>query len=127
MKLVVIMKKNKKQKIFKRVFAVLIISGFLFLHFYAPRFITEIKNPLVKAIKGNYLITTSPSFENNQLNGKYINFKTFDNVKLSGYLTYSSIDTTKGTIILLHGIRSNKKCFIGLSEKLSKLGFGFVN
>ena len=120
------MKKKKKRKIFKLIFAVLIISGLLFLHFYAPRFITEIKNPLVESIKGNYSITTSPSFENNQLNGKYINFKTFDNVELSSYLTYSSLDTTKGTIILLHGIRSNKECFIGLSAKLSKLGFNSV-
>jgi alpha-beta hydrolase superfamily lysophospholipase len=42
---------------------------------------------------------------------------------LSSYLTYSSLDTVKGTIILLHGIRSNKESFIGLNTKLSKLGF----
>ena len=118
--------KGKKRRIFKRQFIVLTISGFLFLHFYVPRFLTEIKNPFVEVIKGNYLKTTSPRFENNQLNGKYINFKTFDNLELSSYLTYSSLDTTKGTIILLHGIRSNKECFIRLSAKLSKLGFNTV-
>lgn len=119
------MKKSKK-KIFKRIFLILTISGLLFLHFYVPRFITEIKNPLVEIIKGDYLTTTSPSFENNQLIGKYINFKSFDSTELSSYLTYSSLDSTKGTIILLHGIRSNKECFIRLSDKLSKLGFNSV-
>jgi len=120
------MMENKKKKVFKRIFLVLTISGLLFLHFYVPRFITEIKNPLVELIRGSHLITTSPSFENNQLNGKYINFKTFDNSELSSYLTYSSLDTIKGTIILLHGIRSSKESFTALSNKLSKLGFNSI-
>lgn len=96
------------------------------MHFYIPRFITEIKNPLIQLIKGNYLITALPTFENNELKGKYINFKSFDNAKLSSFLTYSSLDSVKGTIILLHGIRSNKESFIELSNKLSKLGFNSV-
>ncbi len=120
------MKKTQKRKVFKRVFLVLTILGFLFLHFYIPRFITEIRNPLIQLIKGNDLIKTVPIFENNELNGKYINFNSFDDVKLSSYLIYSSLDTVKGTIILLHGIRSNKESFIELSYKLSKLGFNSV-
>lgn len=120
------MRTAKRRKIFKRISVVLIISGLLFLHFYVPRFITEIRNPIVKIIKGKYLITASPSFENNNLKGKYINFKSFDNTELSSYLTNSELDTVKGTIILLHGIRSNKECFIELSEKLSKLGYNSI-
>lgn len=121
------MEKNKRRKIVKQLFLVLMISGLLFLHFYVPRFITEINNPLVEIVKGNYLITTAPSFNNNQLKGKYLNFKSFDNVEFSSYLTYSSLNSTKGTIILLHGIRSNKECFIKLSSKLSKLGFNSIS
>ena len=118
--------KQKWRKLFKRIFIVLTILGLLFLHFYVPRLITEIRNPIVELVRGNSLYTTRPSFKNNQLKGKYLNFKTFDNVELSSYLTYSSLDTIKGTIILLHGIRSNKECFIDLSAKLSKLGFNSV-
>lgn len=113
----------KKKKTFKRILFVLIILGFLFLHFYVPRIITEIKNPLVLAIKGHYVKTNEPNFVDNQLRGKFVNFKSFDKAELSGYLTYSNIDITKGTIILLHGIRSNKESFIKLSSKLAKLGF----
>ena len=121
-----IMKKRKPQKLIKRGLIVLIISGLLFLHFYAPRFITEIKNPLIEIIKGDYLLTTSSGFENNHVKGKYITFKSFDNIELSSYLTYSSRDTALGTIILLHGIRSNKERFIELSAMLSKQGFNSV-
>ena len=52
----------KKKKTFKRILFVLIILGFLFLHFYVPRIITEIKNPLVLAIKGHYVKTNEPNF-----------------------------------------------------------------
>ena len=120
------MKNTKKLKILKLIFLVLIISGLLFLHFYVPRFITEIKNPIIEIARGSYLKTRSPNFENTQLNGKYIDFKSFDNITLSSYLTYSNLASSKGTIILLHGIRSNKECFIELSEKLSKLGYNSV-
>lgn len=120
------MKRDNNRKILKRLLLILTVSGSLFIHFYVPRFITEIKNPSIEIVKGNYSTTAKPSFENNQLNGKYINFKSFDNIKLSSYLTYSRLDSTKGTIILLHGIRSNKESFIGLSNKLAELGFNSV-
>ncbi|MGB0403708.1 MAG: alpha/beta hydrolase [Salibacteraceae bacterium] len=114
------------RKSLKIVVACLFLVGVLFLHFYAPRFITEIKNPFIETAKGSFLITTTPKFENNQLPGKYITFESFDKVELSCYLTYSSRDIAKGTIILLHGIRSNKECFIGLVNKLSLLGYNSV-
>jgi len=117
---------NNKRKIVKRTFLVLIVLGLLFLHFYVPRVITEIKNPIVEFVRGKHHITASPSFGNNKSKGKYINFKSFDNVELSSYLMYSNLDTVKGTLILLHGIRSNKEHFIALSNKLSKLGYNSV-
>lgn len=116
---------KKKKRVFRKVFTLLLVLGGLFLHFYIPRFITEIRNPLLRIVKGNYF-NSSPKFVNNKSNGKFINFKSFDNVELSCYFTYSKLDTVKGTIILLHGIRSSKECFIGLSNKLSKLGFNTV-
>lgn len=120
------MRKPQKRNTLKLIFLVLTISGLLFFHFYVPRLITEIKNPLIRLIKGNYLVTAHPTFENKKPNGKYINFNSFDNTKLSSYLTYSSLETVKGTIILLHGIRSNKESFVKLSNKLSKLGYNSV-
>lgn len=120
------MTKKHKWKVIITTIIGLIILGILFLHFYAPRFITEIKNPLIVIIKGNNQITNRQNFSDNELKGKYINFKSFDQVELSCYLTFSDLDKPKGTIILLHGIRSNKECFIDMSKKLSKLGYNTV-
>lgn len=119
--------KTTKKKILKRILLVLTFLGLLFLHFYVPRFITEIKNPLIQLIKRNHIIEDVPSFGNNELNGKYLKFNSFDNVELSSYLSYASLDTVRGTIILLHGIRSNKEHFVELSNKLSKRGFNTVS
>lgn len=104
----------------------IVLSAILFNHFYAPRFITEIRNPLVLLIKGSQQSVEGPSFEDTHLDGKIINFDSSDGVQLCSYLTYSSIDTVNGTIILLHGIRSSKEYFIGLSKRLSEVGYHTV-
>jgi dipeptidyl aminopeptidase/acylaminoacyl peptidase len=120
------MKKHFKWKIFKRATLIITILTLVVLHFWVPRVITEIKNPFINSLKQNQIDITKPQFGENQLEGKFINFKSFDDLKISSYLTYSSLDTIKGTIIMLHGIRSSKESFIGLSSKLSKLGYNSV-
>lgn len=120
------MKKNRKKSLLKKTFIILTTIGLLVLHFYIPRFITEIKNPLLILFKPNYINTMMPSFENTQLEGEYIQFTSFDKTELTGYITYSDIENSKGTIILLHGIRSNKESYIALSEKLAHLGYDTV-
>ncbi|WP_103867321.1 alpha/beta hydrolase [Aquimarina sp. I32.4] len=119
------MNKNGKWVFCKRAFILLVISGVLFLHFYIPRFITEIKNPLIETIKTKHIIA-STSFDTNKLKGKYIHFKSFDKTAFTSYLTYSNLDTVRGTIILLHGIRSNKESFVKLSKKLSLAGYNSI-
>lgn len=106
-------------------FGLIILGGLLFTHFYVPRFITEIRNPLAQFIKGKHKIV-KPSFEDNGLEGKSIVYNSFDGVELSSYLTYASRDSAKGTIILLHGIRSSKECFITLAKRLSEAGYNSV-
>jgi len=111
---------NRKRKIYSSFLLVLFVIGLLFTHFYLPRFITEIRNPLVLLVKGKNQLHLSSGFQGTGLEGKTISFNSFDGVELSAYLTYSGTDSTKGTIILLHGIRSSKECFKGLSKRLSK-------
>ena len=102
------------------------ISGFLCLHFYVPRFITEIQNPVIKLLR-NHVVNSQDTFENSGLKGKKIEFLTKDKVLLKAYLSYSNLDLVKATIILVHGIRSKKEAFIKLSQKLSNLGFNTVS
>lgn len=119
------MRKNCKKKIIF-IFLVLVISGLLFAYFYAPRFITEVRNPLLAELKSNYIAIPKVHFENNSLKGKYINFKSFDGIDLVAYLSYSNTPSDKGTIILLHGIRSYKEHFLILSQTLTTLGYNLV-
>lgn len=119
--------KNRKLKIFKRIIFITLILGLLLTHFFIPRLITEIRNPVVSLIKCNKVKDfdiTSKSDE--KIKRKELSIPSFDAIKLSARLTFSSLDSAKGTIILLHGIRSNKDAFFELSTFLAKNGFNSV-
>lgn len=115
----------KYVKTISRIFVLVIMLGLFFIHFYVPRIITEIKNPIFR-IKNSTSQHSIPLFDNEISNGKYLRFKSFDNIELSCFITYSGLEHAKGTIILLHGIRSRKEQFIELSKQLSALGYNAV-
>lgn len=80
---------------------VIVILGALFL--YAPYFVVEVKNPLIELVRKKRIskqIELRPVQERVQIE--------HDGLKLQGILTKSNTDTTKATIILVHGIRGNK-------------------
>lgn len=121
------MQNKRKVRIFKRSFLVLLILGLLITHFFVPRLISEIRSPVVSLIKRNRNVTHKLiTEENSEIKRKTISINSFDGLKISANLTYSSLDSIKGTIILLHGIRSNKTHFIDLSNFLSKNGYNSV-
>ncbi|WP_296381388.1 alpha/beta fold hydrolase [Winogradskyella sp.] len=119
---------NKKRiKFLKCSFLTLIAIGLLLIHFFVPRLISEIRNPVVGLIKRNKNVKVELAENNsNSLKRKELSIKSFDGIRISARLTYSSLDSTKTTIILLHGIRSSKEHFIDLSSLLSKNGFNSV-
>ena len=120
---------NKSKKNQRRWILAFLVSfgiGFLLLHFFIPRIITDIRNPVFAVLRNNQEDTVSANFEENSSKGKYLNFTTNDGLKITSYLTYSSRDTAFGTIILVHGIRSYKEHFMELSKYLSKQGFNSV-
>jgi len=121
------MKKNRTTKIIKRNLVILLILGLLLVHFIAPRFIMERRNPIAalfktEKVKNNQLETNV----NSKFKRKKLTITTFDNLKLSALLTYSNLENTKGTIILLHGSGHTKNHFLDLSEFLSTNGFNSV-
>ncbi len=114
-----------KPKHRKRIYILLsmLLVCFLGMQYYAPRVITEIKNPIIIRVTGkNYEARTSFHPDT----GYPLNFSAYDGIQLSAFFTASRKDFTKGTIILLHGIRGTKEHFIPLSERLSKLGYNAV-
>jgi alpha-beta hydrolase superfamily lysophospholipase len=86
------------------------------LYFYAPKLVVKI-NKEVSTLKD------APGFESNNILGKEIQIKSFDGLLLNAYLTKSLLDQVKGTIILLHGIRSQKELFVLQSKILAQNGF----
>ena len=113
---------GKYIKIIKRGFVGVFVLGVLFMHFYAPRVITEIDNPILGLFRKN--IPDISEFEGE--GGKTIWFCSFDETELCAYVTYAKTDTVKGTIILLHGIRAYKEHFKTLSHQLAERGFNAV-
>jgi pimeloyl-ACP methyl ester carboxylesterase len=121
------MPNKRRTKIIKRLLLVLIILGFILTHFFIPRLISEIRNPIVGLIKRNKNISHQLMTDQNlEIKSKTLSINSFDDVKLSARLTYSNLDSVKSTVILLHGIRSNKGYFIDLSNFLSKNGYNSV-
>lgn len=121
------MRNKFRIKIIKRALFVLIILGLLLTHFFVPRLISEIRNPIVGLIKRNHNVKNTLNINRNQeIKRKIISINSFDDIKLSARITYSSLDSVKGTIILLHGIRSNKNHFINLNGFLSENGYNSV-
>lgn len=112
----------------KRKLLLVSITLFLFsisiIHFLLPRIIIEIKNPIVEHLRSKK--TVELAFDNNPKNGEVITFKSFDSLKLTAFLTYAKTDSVKGTIILLHGIRSYKEHFISISTKLATEGYNAI-
>jgi dipeptidyl aminopeptidase/acylaminoacyl peptidase len=111
------MLKKKKLKI---ALTLLFILGFLFVHFYLPRIIIEIKNPITETVKGQNIENKLPIYFTP------IEFNSFDGVNLKGFIHYTKHTPAKGTIILLHGIRSKKEHFIILSKLIAQQGYNAI-
>ncbi|MAX71056.1 MAG: hypothetical protein CMC76_08140 [Flavobacteriaceae bacterium] len=119
--------KKPKTKTIKRLALTVLVFGFLILHFFVPRLITEIRNPIVGLIKRNKPVKVELVADNySEIIRKDLDITSFDNIKLSALLTYAAKDSAKGTLILLHGIRSSKDHFLELSTFLSKNGYNSV-
>lgn len=118
--------RHPKRKIAFGLSALVILLGLLFIHFYLPRFITEIKNPLIQLLRPQYALKGKPLFIEEGHTGKFIQFSSFDNLKMSAFISYSKTDSIKGSIILLHGIRASKEAFRGLSNKLAHEGYNTI-
>ncbi|WP_400079330.1 alpha/beta hydrolase [Winogradskyella sp. R77965] len=118
---------KQKVKLIRRIVLFVITIGILLVHFFVPRLISEIRNPVVSLIKRNRNVNHQiVSNNSHKIKQKDFFFSSFDNLKLSAQISYSSLGSVKGTIILLHGIRSDKHQFKNAIQFLSKNGYNSV-
>ncbi len=119
-------KRFRKRRIVKFLL-IAVLVGICFLYGYAPRFIVEIRNPIVSWLQGaseNSENKFTYSDENNL--GEFIHFTSFDGYQMEAFVTYNKSDTLLGNIILLHGIRADKELFWEISTQLAEAGFNAI-
>lgn len=115
------------KKIIKRTFLVVILLGFICIHFLVPRILTEKRNSLTEALRGkkdtvNYFKTIDTS----KYKQKKLSIPSYDGLALSSLLTYTNAHSVKGTIILVHSSGSTKYSFLELSDLLARNGFNAI-
>lgn len=103
---------------------IITIFIFLFVHFLAPQIIIRTKGGVAKFSRNNDFELPHP--DDLLLDNERLNVFTQDNLNLAGYLIKANSETKKGTIILLHGIRSRKENNLWLCKKLSDKGYNSV-
>lgn len=99
------------------------VFNILFIHFYLPKIFIEPKNTIVN------LINTSPvKVHPNALDLKNEHFEinTADNLKIRGYKIFTKQRESKGTVILLHGIRAYKEHFLPICKLLTNKGYDCI-
>ncbi len=93
------------------------------LYAYAPYFVVEVKNPFIMTAKEWIEEPVRPVIQNNQKN---LMIPGYENTALSIRITYSQKQPAKGSIILLHGIRSDKNSLIAQENYFSRQGFNTI-
>jgi hypothetical protein len=71
-----------KIKLIKRSLVIIVLIGFLIVHFFIPRLITELNNPVVKLIKRNQNVNHHQLIDSSiTIKRKMLTINTFDNIK----------------------------------------------
>ena len=102
-------------------FVLLLILGavFVIFHFVAPRIISQIEFP---GSSGRLIAQTD--FIQNKIYGiEKVEIQSEDGLKMLANHAQIKKGDSKGTVVLLHGIRSGKECFLEIQELLAKNGY----
>lgn len=113
------------KKILLRMLAILlilvVIAAVIFVEFMAPyAIVMPQKIDLVKN-KDRFPYGAFP--EDYKLKTVALDIVTKDSIVLSNYLALSAQDTTKGTMIMLHGIGGCKEDYLGIAKSLTDSGY----
>lgn len=99
-------------KIFQICLLLAVAFVFILLHYLLPKLIVDTKATQIFTLEKQLLDS----------NTRYIDFQSFDHTKLEG-LYGKTTQKSKGTMILLHGIRGYKEHFIPLAQQLQDSGY----
>lgn len=113
------------KKILLRMFIVLlvigIIIGVIIVEFMAPYAV--VMPPKIDLVKNKDRFPYGAFPKDYQLKTEVLDIVTKDSIVLSNYLALSTEDTTKGTMIMLHGIGGCKEDYLGIAKSLTDSGY----
>jgi alpha-beta hydrolase superfamily lysophospholipase len=101
---------SKKKKYISILLLFFLIVGFIVINYLLPYAILQPPR-----------IGKTGLAEKLQLDYEDLDVKSVDLISLKGYAVKSSTDTTRGVIILIHGIGGCKEHFLGLSKELATM------
>ena len=98
------------------VVAVLIaLGGYVGFHHIAPYAITQPGRISLEMTPADFDLKSTP-----------LDIEVADSIRLKGYWIDSNLTTTRGAVILVHGIGGCKEHFISLSRDLADLGIASI-
>ncbi len=93
---------------------------------YLPRIVAQVKNPVATWFNPQAGQSIPPDFKKyNIRKAQTFRFKTFDGLYLSAYYVPAK-GNPKGTVIALHGYRSNKNKYLPVIHYFTENGYDFV-
>lgn len=116
--------KSKLKNSLLIILALLFVVGFLFASYVGPRMIIEINNEVYKSHSNANVVIPSPQAYG--LVSESIVYESQDGLKLNALIIKADSVCQKGTIILVHGIRSYKERFIPVSKMITEKGYNVV-
>jgi len=116
------LKKIKKASLLT---GILLLTGAFFLYFYVPLLVIEIKNPLIDLAR-TYVLKEKPVELKNQKQFTEIHWKGTGKIDLTANLYLTSATRAKATVILVHGIRSQKEVWHPTAVWLQQNGYNAV-
>lgn len=104
--------------------AFLMVLGGIYL--YLPHLVAEVRNPLAAYYNSGLEKKEKPSFSSFGIRNAYT-FRLWvnDSIQLEAY-TVPSVGQVRGTIVALHGYRSNKNRFLPAARYFSLHGWNFI-
>ena len=104
--------------------AFLVVAGGVY--FYLPRLVAEVRNPLAGHFNPAILRIEKPELTSRGIRNAFgFRIRVNDSIRLSAY-EVPAAGRARGTIVALHGYRSNKNRFLPAAGYFSKHGWNFI-
>ncbi|MCU4164736.1 alpha/beta hydrolase [Carboxylicivirga caseinilyticus] len=104
---------------------VIILPIAITANYFGPRLIIQTKGGVISLLKSSNQVRLNTPADFN-LNSDDLVIKTNDGLDLKGYVIYSNKTIQKGTIIMVHGIRSCKEYFLPMAKVLADSCYNVV-